>query len=68
MNQRGLFNGVVRDVKDRRVKLNQGSCSFSQQVDTFLCPLGTLVASETEEEIFRILDVPWQEPHERIRG
>ncbi|XP_006455903.1 hypothetical protein AGABI2DRAFT_227537 [Agaricus bisporus var. bisporus H97] len=52
LNQRGLFNGVVRDVKDRRVKLNQG----------------TLVASETEEEIFRILNVPWQEPHERIRG
>ncbi|KAF7760039.1 hypothetical protein Agabi119p4_11734 [Agaricus bisporus var. burnettii] len=41
LNQRGLFNGVVRDVKDRRVKLNQG----------------TLVASETEEEIFPILSL-----------
>ena len=29
---------------------------------------GILVASETEEEIFKILGVPWQEPHERIRG
>ncbi|KAL5478955.1 hypothetical protein ACEPAI_2242 [Sanghuangporus weigelae] len=27
-----------------------------------------LIASETEEEIFRILGVPWQEPHERIRA
>lgn len=52
LNQRGLFAGVVRDPRDRRVKLNQGS----------------LVASETEEEIFKILDVPWQEPHERVRG
>jgi DNA polymerase lambda len=30
--------------------------------------IGILVASETEEEIFRILGVPWQEPHERVRG
>lgn len=53
--------------------------------------LGSIVASETEEEIFRILGscvlssvflaciascsiahggvgVPWQEPHERVRG
>ncbi|EJD04833.1 Nucleotidyltransferase [Fomitiporia mediterranea MF3/22] len=27
-----------------------------------------LVASETEEQIFHILGVPWQEPHERIRA
>ncbi|KAL5498395.1 hypothetical protein ACEPAH_2537 [Sanghuangporus vaninii] len=27
-----------------------------------------LIASETEEEIFRILGVPWQDPHERIRA
>ncbi|TFK73093.1 hypothetical protein BDN72DRAFT_762389 [Pluteus cervinus] len=52
LNQRGLFSGVVRDPRDRRVKLNQG----------------TLIASETEEEIFHILGVPWQEPHERMRG
>lgn len=52
LNQRGLFGGIVRDPRNRRVKLNQG----------------TLVASETEEEIFKILDVPWQEPHERVRG
>lgn len=30
--------------------------------------LGVLIASETEEEIFKILNVPWQEPHERVRG
>ncbi|KXN90758.1 DNA polymerase lambda [Leucoagaricus sp. SymC.cos] len=52
LNQRGLFSGVVRDLKDSRIKTNEG----------------TLVASETEQEIFRILDVPWQEPHERVRG
>ncbi|KAG6826943.1 hypothetical protein H0H92_013820 [Tricholoma furcatifolium] len=52
LNQRGLFEGVVRDPRDRRVKLNRGN----------------LIASETEEEIFRILNVPWQEPHERVRG
>ncbi|KXN90759.1 DNA polymerase lambda [Leucoagaricus sp. SymC.cos] len=52
LNQRGLFSGIVRDLKDSRIKTNEG----------------TLVASETEQEIFRILDVPWQEPHERVRG
>ncbi|KAF8651065.1 hypothetical protein AX16_004928 [Volvariella volvacea WC 439] len=52
LNQRGLFAGVVRDPHDRRVKLNTGS----------------IIASETEEEIFKILGVPWQEPHERVRG
>ncbi|KAG8846382.1 hypothetical protein FRB96_001995 [Tulasnella sp. 330] len=29
---------------------------------------GTLVASRTEEEIFEILGVPWQLPHERVRS
>ncbi|KAF8056043.1 DNA polymerase lambda [Lyophyllum atratum] len=52
LNQKGLFAGVVRDPRDRRIKLNAG----------------TVVASETEEEIFKILNVPWQEPHERVRG
>ncbi|KAK2460439.1 hypothetical protein APHAL10511_007604 [Amanita phalloides] len=52
LNQRGLSAGVVRDPHDRRVKTNTGE----------------LIASETEEEIFRILEVPWQEPHERVRG
>ncbi|KNZ71918.1 DNA polymerase lambda [Termitomyces sp. J132] len=56
LNQRGLFGGVVRDPRNRRVKLNKG------------IPTGTLIASETEEEIFQILNVPWQEPHERVRG
>ncbi|TFK36111.1 hypothetical protein BDQ12DRAFT_714349 [Crucibulum laeve] len=52
LNQRGLFGNVVRDPHDSRVKPNTG----------------TLVASETEQEIFRVLDVPWQEPHKRVRG
>ncbi|KAH7911258.1 hypothetical protein BJ138DRAFT_1006996 [Hygrophoropsis aurantiaca] len=52
LNQRGLYGGVVRDPRDRRVKVNEGN----------------IVASETEEEIFKILGVPWQEPHERVRG
>lgn len=51
LNQRGLYGGVVRDPHQRTVKLNNGF----------------LVASETEEEIFKILGVPWQEPHERVR-
>ncbi|KAF6750405.1 hypothetical protein DFP72DRAFT_911075 [Ephemerocybe angulata] len=51
LNQRGLYGGVVRDPHKRTVKLNDGF----------------LVASETEEEIFKILGVPWQEPHERVR-
>lgn len=29
---------------------------------------GTLVASKTEEEIFEILGVPWQYPHQRARS
>ncbi|KAG9217804.1 hypothetical protein CCMSSC00406_0005174 [Pleurotus cornucopiae] len=49
LNQRGLYSGVVRDPQDRRIKTNKGS----------------LIASETEQEIFKILGVPWQEPHER---
>ncbi|KAG1807102.1 uncharacterized protein BJ212DRAFT_765242 [Suillus subaureus] len=52
LNQRGLYAGVVRDPRNRRVKISAGN----------------IVASETEEEIFRILGVPWQEPHERVRG
>jgi DNA polymerase lambda len=28
---------------------------------------GKILASETEEEIFKILGVPWQEPHQRVR-
>ncbi|KAF8808330.1 hypothetical protein BYT27DRAFT_7137453 [Phlegmacium glaucopus] len=52
LNQKGLFGNVVRNPRDRRVKLEAG----------------ILVASETEEEIFNILGVPWQEPHERVRG
>ncbi|KIJ61681.1 hypothetical protein HYDPIDRAFT_42398 [Hydnomerulius pinastri MD-312] len=51
LNQRGLYAGVVRDPRDRRVKV----CD------------GTIIASETEQEIFQILGVPWQKPRERIR-
>ncbi|KAI9435731.1 hypothetical protein H4582DRAFT_1968310 [Lactarius indigo] len=53
LNQRGLFEGVVRSVEDRAIKTNAGN----------------VIASETEEEIFRILGVPWVEAHERaVRG
>ncbi|TRM63113.1 hypothetical protein BD626DRAFT_431710 [Schizophyllum amplum] len=52
LNQKGLYAGVVRDVHDRRIKTNRGN----------------IIASETEEEIFKILGVPWQEPCERVRN
>ncbi|KAI0277191.1 Nucleotidyltransferase [Russula aff. rugulosa BPL654] len=53
LNQRGLFADVVRSTGDRSVKTNAGH----------------IIASETEEEIFRTLGVPWLEPHERaVRG
>ncbi|KAI0040057.1 hypothetical protein FA95DRAFT_1550156 [Auriscalpium vulgare] len=52
LNQKGLYAGVVRSPEDRTVKLSPGN----------------IIASATEEEIFRILGVPWQEPHERVRG
>ncbi|KAG1852134.1 hypothetical protein DFJ58DRAFT_661386 [Suillus subalutaceus] len=52
LNQRGLYAGVVRDPRNRRIKISAGN----------------IVASETEEEVFRILGVPWQQPHERVRG
>jgi len=71
LNQRGLFGGVVRDPKNSRIKSNEGWFPIQCDQITFwylIYSIGTLVASETEEEIFRILDVPWQEPHERIRG
>ncbi|KJA24901.1 hypothetical protein HYPSUDRAFT_183221 [Hypholoma sublateritium FD-334 SS-4] len=61
LNQRGLFGSVVRNPSDRRVKTNSGE-------EYTMWQLRVLVASETEEEIFKILGVPWQEPHERVRG
>ncbi|KAI0341157.1 Nucleotidyltransferase [Trametopsis cervina] len=52
LNQRGLYKDVIRDPSNRLKKLHKG----------------TIVASETEREIFDILGVPWQEPHERVRN
>ncbi|KIJ41924.1 hypothetical protein M422DRAFT_75575 [Sphaerobolus stellatus SS14] len=52
LNQRGLFQGIVRDPKDRTKKL----CA------------GTLLCGHSEKKIFEILGVPWQEPHERVRS
>ncbi|KAJ7827859.1 DNA polymerase lambda [Mycena olivaceomarginata] len=52
LNQKGLHAGVVRDPRNRLVKFNTGN----------------IVASETEEEIFHMLGVPFQQPHERVRG
>ncbi|OSD00718.1 hypothetical protein PYCCODRAFT_1453154 [Trametes coccinea BRFM310] len=52
LNQRGLYAGVIRNPSDKRQKLDNGQ----------------LIASESEREILDILGVPWQEPHERVRG
>lgn len=68
LNQRGLYGGVVRNPKDSRLKLNEGLCRLWVTLLMLTPSVGTIVASETEEEIFRILHVPWQEPHERVRG
>ncbi|KAI6003223.1 hypothetical protein F5J12DRAFT_783656 [Pisolithus orientalis] len=43
LNQRGLYGGVVRDPQNRRVKLSDAYYT------------GSIIASETEEEIFQIL-------------
>ncbi|KAG8783713.1 hypothetical protein FRC15_004673 [Serendipita sp. 397] len=51
LNQRGLYDGVVRDPKTR-----------------LKTAVGRIIASRTEQEIFRALGVPWQEPHERVRA
>lgn len=74
LNQRGLFGGVVRSVKDPSVKTNEGSftvlfstLSIYWFTDARLC-IGHLLACETEKEILDILEVPWQEPHERVRA
>ncbi|KIP05967.1 hypothetical protein PHLGIDRAFT_480151 [Phlebiopsis gigantea 11061_1 CR5-6] len=52
LNQRGLYANVIRNPSDRRQKFNEG----------------VIIASETEREIFEKLGVPWQEPHQRVRG
>ncbi|KZS86671.1 Nucleotidyltransferase [Sistotremastrum niveocremeum HHB9708] len=52
LNQRGLYKGVVRDPRDRNKKLSPG----------------TLMDGLSEKEIFDILGVPWQEPHQRVRS
>ncbi|KAI0263271.1 hypothetical protein BC834DRAFT_888375 [Gloeopeniophorella convolvens] len=53
LNQRGLFAGVVRSAEDRTVKTNPGQ----------------IIASETEEEIFHELEIPWTEARGRcLRG
>ncbi|KAF7321117.1 DNA polymerase lambda [Mycena chlorophos] len=49
LNQRGLFDGVVRNPSNWSEKLNQGN----------------VIASESEEEIFKILGVPFLLPHQR---
>ena len=70
LNQRGLFGGVVRSLKDQAVKTNEGefSCIHLFVAPTWLLFPGTLLAAETEQEILKILNVPWQEPHERVRA
>ncbi|OBZ74633.1 DNA polymerase lambda [Grifola frondosa] len=73
LNQRGLYGGVVRNPCNRRQKTNAGapdpppSVTISPTAE-FSLSLGNIIASETEQEILAILNVPWQEPHERIRN
>lgn len=40
LNQRGLFGGIIRDPRNRRVKLNTGECCF--------CPMKFSMAMLTE--------------------
>lgn len=57
LNQRGLFQGVIRDPKTQK-KTNNGECldcTHGEQTD--LRNPGILVASRTEREIFDILEV-----------
>ncbi|KAF7303194.1 DNA polymerase lambda [Mycena kentingensis (nom. inval.)] len=49
LNQKGLFEGVVRNPSKWSEKTNAGN----------------VIASETEEEIFRLLGIPFLLPHER---
>jgi DNA polymerase lambda len=70
LNQRGLAAGVVRDLHDWRIKTNPGAFHVATSLTHIHSHniTGQIIASETEDEIFRILEVPWQEPHERARG
>lgn len=74
LNQRGLFRDVIRNPKNPREKLDKGEERYSIHVLAWvftvlnLYVIGVVVAAETEEEIFTLLNVPWQEPHERVRG
>jgi DNA polymerase lambda len=71
LNQRGLFAGIVRNPRNRHEKLNKGNVTasvVSREIIVLHWLVGYVIASETEEEIFKILGVPWQEPHERVRG
>ncbi|KAI6013048.1 hypothetical protein BKA83DRAFT_4362418, partial [Pisolithus microcarpus] len=52
-----------------RLKANVMGYSLNQRgLYAGVLSSGSIIASETEEEIFQILGVPWQEPHERVRG
>lgn len=56
LNQRGLLEGVVRDPQDPRNKINDGTSEITRGLSlTQPVTSGNLVASETEEEIFKIL-------------
>ncbi|KAJ4480856.1 DNA polymerase lambda [Lentinula aciculospora] len=68
LNQRGLYAGVVRDPRNRTVKSNIGiSITFLLWWNcASILSTGNLIASETEEQIFKALGVPWREPHERV--
>lgn len=66
LNQRGLYEGVIRDPSDRKKKLSAGSLWFHLHHFFSCLFIGNLIASDTEEQIFEMLGVPWREPQERV--
>jgi hypothetical protein len=58
LNQRGLFDGVIRDKNDRTKKLHPGEFNLAHYHPSKMGSdphPGRRIAGETEEEIFRLL-------------
>lgn len=58
LNEQGLSTNVIRDTNDRRRKITAGKRVWLLVIRTYVdvCyAKGTIIASETEEEIFHIL-------------
>lgn len=54
LNQRGLFEGVVRAPGDRTVKTNEGEFPFSFYYFTFFWHLSFLLHSSTHLRLFHV--------------